>query len=116
MKVLIYSNKHNAWWRKNYAGYGQIEDAGIYELNDVLSQPCYKSFDFDKSKSNYLVKLEDVMDEYVKRKSKLLRQIDEQMNSLIEEYKSCLRKQNRLEERIANIVYALSQIGKEETE
>lgn len=116
MKVLIYSNKHNAWWRKDYAGYGQIEDAGIYELDDVLSKRCYSDFDFDKRKSNYLVKLEDVMGEFVKRKSELLGQIDEQMNSLVEEIKSCYRKQKILEERIVNIVFALSQIGNGELE
>lgn len=102
MKVLIYSNRRNAWWGKDFAGYcSLIEDAGIYELDDVLSRSCYSGFDFDKKKGDYLVKLEDVMDEFAKRKSELLDQ------------------QKVLEEKIAsiaNIVFAINQIEKGGTE
>lgn len=111
MKVLIYSNKHHSWWRKDYAGYGRIEDAGIYELDDVLSDRCYADFDFDNSKDNYLVKLEDTKDDFAKRKAELFSEIDS-LNKTID---SCCLKQKELWGKIAAMDSASNQIDPGET-
>ena len=58
-----------------------------------------------------MVKLEDAIDEFEKRKSELLTQIDDQVKSLLEEIKSCFDKQKMLEEKA--IAFALGQIKTE---
>ncbi len=38
MKVLIWSNEHNGWWRKNYSGYtANYKEAGKYPLGKALN-------------------------------------------------------------------------------
>ena len=42
MKYRIWSNEHNAWWKDNFCGYTQnIEDAGVYELDQIKKNYSY---------------------------------------------------------------------------
>ena len=57
MRVKIYSNEHNAWWKTNYCGYTNDESkAGIFEIEEVNKK--YPYIDFDTTKEDYLVKFE----------------------------------------------------------
>ena len=42
MKYRIWSNEHNAWWRDEFCGYTKnIEDAGVYELDQIKKNYSY---------------------------------------------------------------------------
>lgn len=74
MRVKIYSNEHNAWWKDNYFGYTNNEsEAGIFEIEEV--NKYYPYIDFDKRKEDYLVKFECLAYEELEKENQKLKKI-----------------------------------------
>ena len=74
MRVKIYSNEHNAWWKANYCGYTNDESkAGIFEIEEVNKK--YPYIDFNKSKEDYLVKFEGLTYKELENENELLKEI-----------------------------------------
>lgn len=58
MKVLIYSNEHEAWWRDNYCGYTtKQEKAGVFDYEEA--HKCYPTIGFNRQDEDYFVRLDD---------------------------------------------------------
>lgn len=58
MKVLIYSNEHEAWWRDNYCGYTtKQEKAGVFDYEKA--HKCYPTIGFNRQDEDYFVRLDD---------------------------------------------------------
>ena len=74
MRVKIYSDEHNAWWKDNYFGYTNNEsEAGIFEIEEINKK--YPYIDFDTTKEDYLVKFECLEYEELEKENTKLKEV-----------------------------------------
>ena len=104
MRVKIYSNEHNAWWKANYFGYTTNEsEAGIFEIEEVNKK--YPYIDFDKLKEDYLVKFECLAYEELEKENRELAETLELYNEKFAGYErvksDLIAKIEELEQQLA---------------